>query len=154
MTIFIAASATRLFNNIRDAIDPDFRFNDIYNFITYPEWLLQAFYSVKANHGSSTAGVDGETVTDFADDLKENIEKLSQQLDSESYEPDPTRRVYIPKGGGEKHPLSIPTVRDRIVQEALRMLLGPIYECDFSSILSASGLDGAPTTRLKSCDRA
>lgn len=114
------------------AQDPDFRFNDIYNFITYPEWLLQAFYSVKANHGSSTAGVDDETVTDFADDLKENIEKLSQQLDSESYEPDPTRRVYIPKGDGEKRPLSIPTVRDRIVQEALRMLLEPIYECDFS----------------------
>jgi len=71
-------------------------------------------------------------VTDFADDLKENIEKLSQQLDSESYEPDPTRRVCIPKGGGEKRPLSIPTVRDRIVQEALRMLLEPIYESDFS----------------------
>ena len=114
------------------ALDPDFRFNDIYNFITYEDWLRRAFLSVKKNAGSRTAGVDGETISDFEDDLEENIQALAQQLDSETYDPDPTRRVYIPKGNGEKRPLSIPTVRDRIVQEALRMLLEPIYESDFS----------------------
>ena len=114
------------------ALDPEFRFDDIYNFITYEEWLRKAFLAVRRNTGSETAGVDGETMTDFSEDLEENIRTLSQQLNSETYDPDPTRRVYIPKGDGEKRPLSIPTVRDRIVQEALRMLLEPIYECDFS----------------------
>ena len=115
------------------SLDEDFRFDDIYNFITYEEWLKQAYLTVKSNAGSETAGVDGETVPDFAEDLDSNIQALSQQLDSETYDPDPTRRVYIPKGDGEKRPLSIPTVRDRIVQEALRMLIEPIYESDFST---------------------
>lgn len=114
------------------ALDPDFRFDDIYNLITYEDWLKEAFRSVKANSGSETAGVDGETVADFANNLDENIQQLSQQLDSETYDPDPTRRIYILKGNGEKRPLSIPTVRDRIVQESLRMLTEPIYESDFS----------------------
>ncbi|WP_103019425.1 group II intron reverse transcriptase/maturase [Salinibacter altiplanensis] len=115
------------------SLDEDFRFDDIYNFITYEDWLRQAFLTVKNNAGWKTAGVDGETVPDFAEDLGSNIQALSQQLGSETYDPDPTRRVYIPKGNGEKRPLSIPTVRDRIVQEALRMLLEPIYESDFST---------------------
>ncbi len=118
------------------SLDEDFRFNDIYNFITYEDWLKQAYLTVKSNAGSETAGVDGETISDFADDaetLESNIRDLSQQLDSETYRPDPTRRVYIPKGNGEKRPLSIPTVRDRIVQEALRMLLEPVYESDFTT---------------------
>lgn len=114
------------------ALDPDFRFDDIYNFITNEDWLRRAFLSVKANAGSGTAGIDGETAADFANSLDENIRELSQQLDSETYDPDPTRRVYIPKGNGEKRPLSVPTVRDRIVQESLRMLIEPIYEADFS----------------------
>jgi RNA-directed DNA polymerase len=114
------------------SLDEDFRFDDIYNFLTYEDWLEEAYLTVKQNAGAQTAGVDGETVSDFAEDLEENIRQLSQQLDSETYDPDPTRRVYIPKGTGEKRPLSIPTVRDRIVQEALRMLIEPIYESDFS----------------------
>ncbi|CBH24778.1 RNA-directed DNA polymerase [Salinibacter ruber M8] len=119
----------------RWSLDSDFRFNDIYNFLTYEDWLKQAFLTVKENSGAETAGVDGETISDFAEDaetLRNNIQMLSHQLDSETYSPDPTKRVYIPKGNGEKRPLSIPTVRDRIVQEALRMLLEPIYETDFS----------------------
>jgi RNA-directed DNA polymerase len=114
------------------SLDEDFRFDDICNFLTYEDWLEEAYLTVKQNAGAQTAGVDGETVSDFAEDLEENIRQLSQQLDSETYDPDPTRRVYIPKGTGEKRPLSIPTVRDRIVQEALRMLIEPIYESDFS----------------------
>jgi group II intron reverse transcriptase/maturase len=110
----------------------DRRIRDIYNFLTQEDWLKQAYLAVRANAGSETAGIGGETVSDFSDDLEENIRQLSQQLDSETYDPDPTRRVLIPKGNGERRPLSIPTVRDRIVQEALRMLLEPIYESDFS----------------------
>lgn len=114
------------------AQDPEFRFDDVYNFITYPSWLHRACCSVKSNSGSRTAGVDGQTVEDFDKDLEENLKGLSKSLKSHVYDPDPVRRVYIPKGNGEERPLGIPTVRDRIVQEALRMLLEPIYETDFS----------------------
>lgn len=114
------------------AQDPEFRFDDVHNFITYPGWLHRAYDSVKSNSGSGTAGVDGQTVEDFGEDLDESLEDLSRALQAESYEPRPVRRVYIPKGDGEKRPLGIPTVRDRVVQEALRMVLEPIYETDFS----------------------
>ena len=77
------------------SLDEDFRFDDIYNFLTYEEWLKQAYLTVKGNSGSETAGVDGETIQDFAEDLDSNIQTLSYQLDSETYDPDPTRRVYI-----------------------------------------------------------
>lgn len=114
------------------AQDPEFRFNDVYNFITYPGWLRQAYHSVKSNSGSETEGVNGQTATDFGEDLEENLKELSQSLKSESYDPDPVRRAHIPKGDGEERPLGIPTVRDRVVHEALRMLLEPVYETDFS----------------------
>jgi len=114
------------------AQDPSFRFDDIYNFMCYPEWLYRAYWSVKSNSGSGTAGVDGQTLEDFEEDLGENLKDLSEELKAESYEPKPVRRTYIPKGDGRKRPLGIPTIKDRVVQEALRMLLEPIYEQDFS----------------------
>lgn len=114
------------------AQDPSFRFNDIYNLMCYPGWLDRAYRSVKSNSGSGTAGVDGQTLQDFEEDLDENLNTLSKELKAESYDPKPVRRTYIPKGDGRKRPLGIPTIKDRIVQEALRMLLEPIYEQDFS----------------------
>lgn len=114
------------------AQDPSFRFDDIYNFMCYPEWLHRAYRSVKSNSGTGTAGVDGQTLADFEDGLNENLKELSEELKAESFNPSPVRRTYIPKGDGRKRPLGIPTIKDRIVQEALRMLLEPIYEQDFS----------------------
>ncbi len=114
------------------AQDPSFRFDDIYNFMCYPEWLNRAYRSVKSNSGSATAGIDGRTLEDFEEDLGENLRNLSGELKAESFDPEPVRRTYIPKGDGRKRPLGIPTIKDRIVQEALRMLLEPIYEQDFS----------------------
>jgi group II intron reverse transcriptase/maturase len=69
---------------------------------------------------------------DFEEDLEENLEGLRKSLKSQSFDPDPVRRVYIPKGDGRKRPLGIPNIEDRIVQETLRMVLEPIYESDFS----------------------
>jgi RNA-directed DNA polymerase len=71
-------------------------------------------------------------MSDFNGNLEGNLEELRQLLKAKTFEPMPVSRVYIPKPGGKKRPLGIPTIRDRIVQEALRMTLEPIWEADFS----------------------
>jgi RNA-directed DNA polymerase len=93
--------------------------------------LRAAFVEVKANGGA--AGVDHQTVEMFEQHLEENLAKLSESLKDGSYRPQAVRRVWIPKlGSAEKRPLGIPTVRDRVVQAALRHVLEPIWERDFA----------------------
>jgi RNA-directed DNA polymerase len=93
--------------------------------------LWAAFLQVKANGGA--AGVDHQTVEDFERDLTKNLRRLSEQLREGSYRPQAVRRVWIPKPGStEKRPLGVPTVRDRVVQAALRLVLEPIFERDFA----------------------
>jgi RNA-directed DNA polymerase len=93
--------------------------------------LWAAFLEVKANGGA--AGVDHQRVEDFERDLMKNLKRLSEQLREGSYRPQAVRRVWIPKpGSAEKRPLGVPTVRDRVVQAALRLVLEPIFERDFA----------------------
>lgn len=93
--------------------------------------LYKAFSRVKSNGGG--AGIDHQTVEMFESRLGENLEKLSQELRDNDYRPQAIKRVYIPKpGSSEKRPLGIPTVRDRVVQAALKMVLEPIFERDFA----------------------
>lgn len=93
--------------------------------------LCKAFQRVKANKGA--AGVDRQTIEMFERRLDENLEYLAKALKEGSYRPQAIRRVWIPKpGGSEKRPLGIPTVRDRVVQTALRNVLEPIFERDFA----------------------
>src|SRR5258705_7346530 len=93
--------------------------------------LRAAFAKVKANQGA--AGVDHRTIEKFEAELDTNLSKVSQQLAEGSYRPQAVRRKWIAKSGsGEKRPLGIPTVRDRVVQTALRNVLEPIYERDFA----------------------
>ena len=93
--------------------------------------LRAAFAEVKANGGA--AGVDNQTVEMFEQHLEQNLEKLSQSLKDGSYRPQAIRRVWIPKPGSkEERPLGIPTVRDRVVQAALRHVLEPIFERGFA----------------------
>jgi RNA-directed DNA polymerase len=95
--------------------------------------LRAAFTRVKANAGA--AGVDRQTIEMFERHLETNLQKLSQELRNGHYRPQPVRRQWIPKPGkgGEKRPLGIPTVRDRVVQAAVRNVLEPIYEKDFAA---------------------
>jgi RNA-directed DNA polymerase len=98
----------------------------------HPERALRAAYlRVAANKGA--AGVDHVSVTMFEDRLEGNLKDLSDALRTGTYRPQAIRRHWIPKPGSqEKRPLGIPTVRDRVVQTALRQVLEPIYERDFA----------------------
>jgi len=94
--------------------------------------LRKAFERVRANHGA--AGVDHVTVAEFERRLEANLEKLARELREGSYRPQAIRRQWIAKlGSKEKRPLGIPTVRDRVVQTALRAVLEPIFERDFAA---------------------
>lgn len=92
--------------------------------------LKAAFASVKANGGS--AGSDGVTVDEFAADVEGNINDLIADLRKKTYRPKAIRRVEIPKPSGGTRKLGIPAVRDRVVQEALRMILDKIFDGTFS----------------------
>src|SRR5436305_7203993 len=94
--------------------------------------LRSAFAQVKRNDGS--AGVDRVTIRMFEAHLEENVQHLSVSIKAGEYRPQAIRRVWIPKPGSrEKRPLGIPTVRDRVVQAALRNVLEPIFERDFAA---------------------
>ena len=94
--------------------------------------LRAAFAEVAANQGA--AGVDHVSVEHFAKDRDANLRRLSEELRQGTYRPQQIRRHYIPKPGStEMRPLGIPTVRDRVVQTALRMVMEPIFERDFAA---------------------
>jgi len=96
----------------------------------YSERTLQAAWQrVAKNRGS--AGVDGVSVSRFKGRASDYLKELSEELRTGRFRPQPVRRVHIPKGGGKTRPLGIPTVKDRIVQTALKMVLEPIFENEF-----------------------
>ncbi|MGI6647076.1 MAG: group II intron reverse transcriptase/maturase [Limnochordia bacterium] len=91
--------------------------------------LRLAFKHVKSNNGAP--GIDGQTVKDFQTRLEENLAAIHAELKTNTYQPSPVRRVEIEKEDGSKRPLGIPTVKDRVVQQALRQIIEPIFEPDF-----------------------
>jgi RNA-directed DNA polymerase len=93
--------------------------------------LQSAFNQVWRNGGS--AGVDGQSIQQFEAQEEQQLQELSQELQSRTYRPAAVKRVWIPKpGSNEKRPLGIPVVRDRVVQTALRNVIEPIFEKDFA----------------------
>lgn len=91
--------------------------------------VWEAFKKVKANRGA--AGVDGQSLAEFEEDLSRNLYKLWNRLSSGSYFPSPVRRVEIPKSDGRMRPLGIPTVADRIAQMVVKHTLEPLLEPHF-----------------------
>ncbi len=92
-----------------------------------PKQLVwEAYQRVKANRGA--AGVDGESLATFEEDLKGNLYKIWNRMSSGSYFPPPVRLVEIPKGNGGVRPLGIPTVADRVAQTVVKMVLEPMVE--------------------------
>ena len=94
------------------------------------ENLNRAYKKVVANKGAS--GVDGVTVEELGDYIRENREKIVTSLRNRTYIPKPVRRVYIPKDNGKKRPLGIPTALDRTIQQAIAQPISDIYEEIFS----------------------
>ncbi len=94
-----------------------------------PKTLAAAWTKVRANRGA--AGVDGQSIERFAAKAEDYLAELSAALREGSYHPQAVKRVDIPKGDGRTRPLGIPTVKDRIVQQAVRLVIEPIFETRF-----------------------
>jgi group II intron reverse transcriptase/maturase len=91
-------------------------------------WLYEAYKAVRKD---GATGVDGVTAEEYEEDLGENLKGLEDRMKSGLYKAPPVRRVYIPKGKGEKRPIGIPTFEDKVSQKAVAMVLEPLYEQDF-----------------------
>ena len=117
-----------------------------------PRNLAAAWARVQANGGAP--GSDGITVEQYAAHAAEWLAELAADLRAKTYRPQPVRRVYIPKSGGGKRPLGIPTIRDRIVQQALLQVLGPIFEAKFSRRSHGFRPERGCVTALNVVDRA
>jgi len=106
------------------------RFHALYDRIAQCDVLREAWRRVRSNQGA--AGVDGKTIAAIeAAGVDTVLESIQSQLKRGEYRPSPVRRRYIPKPDGHERPLGIPTVRDRIVQQAAKLVLEPIFEADF-----------------------
>ncbi len=110
--------------------EPAFRFYLLYDKVCREDVLRHAYGLARANAGA--AGVDGVNFAAIeASGLEAWLAGLREDLVSKTYRPDPARRVMIPKADGGERPLGIPTIRDRVVQTAAKLVLEPIFEADF-----------------------
>nr|WP_286268053.1 hypothetical protein [Brooklawnia sp. SH051] len=117
------------------ATDGGRRFDDLWNLVCDPAFLTMAWERVAGNKGSKTPGVDRVTVARISSGVgvEEFLRNIRAQLRAGEFRPVPVRQVMIPKASGKLRKLGIPTVTDRVVQAALKLVLEPIFEADFKS---------------------
>ena len=122
---------TKLHRWARD--DPDRSFDDLFNLVADPAFLLVGWARVRGNKGAKTAGVDGATASSVVEQVgvEEFLDTLRISLKDRSFRPLPVRERMIPKSGGKLRRLGIATITDRVVQASLKLVLEPIFETDF-----------------------
>ena len=113
--------------------EPHRRFDDLFNLVTDPAFLLVAWARVRGNKGARTAGVDGATapLIEAVRGTGEYLDEVRTALKDSSFRPLPVRERMIPKAGGKKRRLGIATITDRVVQASMKLVLQPIFEADF-----------------------
>jgi RNA-directed DNA polymerase len=113
--------------------DPHRRFDDLFNLVADPGFLMVAWDRVAGNKGAGTAGVDGRTARSIEGwhGVGQFLDELRSQVKDRSFRPLPVRERMIPKAGGKLRRLGIPTMADRVVQASLKLVLEPIFEADF-----------------------
>jgi RNA-directed DNA polymerase len=115
------------------ARDPGRRFDDLFNLVYDPAFLVVAWERVSTNKGAGTPGIDKATAADVEarDGVTGLLGHIREELKSGSFQPVEVRRVLIPKSNGKLRKLGIPTLVDRVVQASLKLVLEPIFEADF-----------------------
>src|SRR5215831_5361008 len=115
---------------VKAKAEASWRFWGLYVHVCKRETLQEAYRLAKANDGAP--GIDGVTFAAVeAGGVEAFLNQLREELVERTYRPQKARKVEIPKGGGKMRQLSIPTIRDRVVQGALKLILEPIFEADF-----------------------
>jgi RNA-directed DNA polymerase len=110
--------------------EPGYRFYMLYDKVYREDVLAHAYALTRANQGAP--GVDEQAFEQIElQGLEEWLTGIGEELRNRTYKPQPVRRVMIPKPGGGERPLGIPTIRDRVVQTAAKLLIEPIFEADF-----------------------
>jgi RNA-directed DNA polymerase len=109
------------------------RLGDLFNLVSDPDFLAEGWLRVRANAGSRTPGIDKATVADIENRIGAgaSLAQIWDSLKSGEFRPVPVRQVMIPKKSGKLRQLGIPTVADRVVQAALKLVLEPVFEADF-----------------------
>ena len=130
--------------------DLAYKFERLYRLLFNEEMYYIAYQSIYAKQGNMTKGVDGKTIDGFS---ISHIERLIGTLKDETYQPNPSQRVYIPKKSGKMRPLGIPSFIDKLLQEVIKMILEAIYEGSFEKSSHGFRPQRSPQTALWSIQK-